>query len=154
MKYTRLFLFVILCSSLSFCSSIKDGKSSIPQGVFGKVTWAEGNFMPSPDRPQINRSVGVERTVYVYSLTKMSEAEGEAPLFLRINTRLVAKVKANKEGYFQCKLPPGKYSIFTLEEEGKFFANLFDGEGNITPFQVTAKEVTRYDINVNYKAAY
>ena len=66
----------------------------------------------------------------------------------------MAQLKTNKEGYFQCKLPPGKYSIFTLEEDGKFFANLFDGEGNITPFEVKKGEVTRYDISINYKAAF
>ena len=144
----------LLCCLFSFCSSIKDGKSSIKQGVFGKVTWMQGNFMPSPDRSPAKESSPALRTIYIYSLTKLSEIEGEAPLFSKVSTRLIAKVKTNKDGYFQCKLAPGKYSIFTLEEEGKFFGNLFDGEGNITPFEVKAEEVTRYDINVNYKAAF
>ncbi len=154
MKYTRIFLFAILCCSLSFCSSIKDGKSSIKQGVFGKVTWMQGNFMPSPDRQPAKESTPALRTVYIYKLTKLSATEGDSPLFTKINGALVAKVKTNKDGYFQCKLAPGKYSIFTLEEDGKFFANLFDGEGNITPFEVKVGEVTRYDISVNYKAAF
>ncbi len=154
MKYTRIFLFGMLCCLLSFCSSIKDGKSTIKQGIFGKVTWMEGNFMPSPDRQVAKESTPALRTVYIYALTKLSEAEGEAPLFSKINTVLVAKVKTNKEGYFQCKLAPGNYSIFTLEEGNKFFANLFEGDGSITPFEVKEGEVTRYDINVNYKAAF
>lgn len=154
MKYTRLFLFAMLCFLLSYCSSIKDGKSTIKQGVFGKVTWMQGNFMPSPERSQAKESTPALRTIYIYSLTKLSKIEGEAPLFSKVKTRLIAKVKTNKDGYFQCKLAPGKYSVFTLEEEGKFFANLFDGEGNITPFEIKEEQVTRYDIHVNYKAAF
>ena len=154
MKYTRIFLFTMFSCSLSFCSSVKDGKSSIKQGVFGRVLWMQGNFMPSPDRPQRNGGTPALRTIYIYSYTKLSQAEGESPLFSKINNDLVAQLKTNKEGYFQCKLPSGKFSIFTLEEDGKFFANLFDGEGNITPFEVKKGEVTRYDISINYKAAF
>ena len=144
----------MFCCALSFCSSVKDAKSSIKQGVFGRVLWMQGNFMPSPDRPQQNGGTPAVRTIYIYSSTKLSEAEGESPLFSKINKDVIAQVKTNKQGYFQCKLPPGKYSIFTLEDDGKFFANLFDGEGNITPFEVKEDSVTRYDINVNYKAAF
>ncbi len=154
MKYTRLFLFAMLCCSFSFCSSVKDGKSSIHQGVFGKVIWLQGNFMPSPDRQSTKNGSAAQRTIYIYSLTKFGETQGESPLFLTINTPLVAKVKTNKEGYFQCKLAPGRYSIFTLEEDGKFFANISDGEGNITPFEVKVGEVTTNDISINYKAAF
>ena len=154
MKYTRIFLLAIFSCSLSFCSSIKDGKSSIKQGVFGRVLWMQGNFMPSPDRPQHNGGKPALRTIYIYAQTKLSATEGESPLFSKINNDLVAQLKTNKTGYFQCKLPPGKYSIFTLEEDGKFFANLFDGEGNITPFEVKEGSVTTHNISVNYKAAY
>ncbi len=154
MKYTRIFLFVMLSSSLSFCTGIKDSKSSIKQGVFGRVLWMQGNFMPSPDKPQRKENTPALRTVYIYKVTKLSETEGESPLFSKINKDLVAKVKTNKEGYFQCKLAPGNYSIFTLEDDGRFFANLFDGVGNITPFEIKVGEVMRYDININYKAAF
>jgi hypothetical protein len=154
MKYTRIFLFAMFCCSLSFCASIQDGQPSIKQGVFGRVLWQQGNFMPSPDRPQQKESIPTMRIVYIYKLTKISEAEGEAPLFSKINTNLVAKVKTNKEGYFQCKLTAGKYSIFTLEEGGKLFGNLFDGNGSITPFEVKKGELTTLNININYKAFY
>ena len=151
MNYTRTLLLVMLSFS---CTTIKDGKSSIKLGVFGRVLWMEGNFMPSPDRTQSKVSTPAHRTIYIYKLIKLSEVEGESPLFSRINGKLIAKTKTNKEGYFQCKLTPGKYSIFTVEEDGLFFANLFDGEGNINPFEVKADEVTRVDININYKAAF
>jgi hypothetical protein len=154
MKYTRLFLVVVLCCSFSFCSGVKDGQASIKQGVFGRVLWQQGNFMPSPDRPKQKNGIPAVRTLYIYQLTKFNETEGELPLFSKINTHFIAKIKTNKDGYFQCKLKPGKYSIFTLEEGGKFFASLSDGEGNIAPVEVKAGEITKYDINVNYKAAF
>jgi hypothetical protein len=154
MKYTRLFLFALLSTSLSFCNTIRDGKSTIRQGVFGKVLWLEGNFMPSPDKPKARDGVPALRTVYIYELTKLGNVEGDAPLFAKINKSVIAKVKTNKEGFFQCKLKPGKYSIFTLEEDGKFFANLFEGDGSIASFEVKEGQVTTYDININYKAAY
>lgn len=110
--------------------------------------------MPSPDRPQAKNETPAVRTVYIHELTKLSDAEGEAPLFAKINSSLVAKVKTNQDGYFQYKLKPGKYSIFTQEEDGKFFASLFEGDGSIASFEVKEGEVTTYHISVNYKAAY
>lgn len=151
MKYIGTFLLIMLGVS---CTTIKEGQSTIKQGVFGRVLWMEGNFMPSPDKPKPTVDMPAHRTIYIYTLTKLSETEGESPLFSRINSKLIAKVKTNKEGYFQCKLAPGKYSIFTLEEGGLFFANLFDGEGTITPFEVTKGSVTTYNISINYKAAF
>ena len=144
----------IIIVMLSFCSSVKNDKVSIKQGVSGRVIWMEGNFMPSPDRAPDRVGKPAVRTVYIYKETKLAQTEGEAPLFSKIEGDLIAKVKTNKEGYFQCKLSPGKYSIFTLEEDRKFFANLFDGDGNIASFEVKTNEVTKYNISVNYKAAF
>lgn len=154
MNYTRLFLFAILCCSLSFCSAVKNGEPSIKQGIFGKVLWLEGNFMPSIGQSSQKTITPTMRTVYIYKRTKVSETEGEMPLFSKINSVLVAKVKTNKEGFFQCKLAAGTYSIFTLESNGKFFASVTDGDGNIAPVEVRDGEVTKYEVNINYKAAY
>ncbi|RZK41152.1 MAG: carboxypeptidase regulatory-like domain-containing protein [Pedobacter sp.] len=132
----------------------KPRKVSIKQGVFGQVLWLEGNFMPSPDQPNRSKSLGVVRDVYIYKAIKVNQTTGESPLFSNINGELVAKVKTNKIGYFQCSLAPGKYSVFTAEEDSKFFGSISDGEGYINPFEVQAGQVTRFDISINYKAAY
>lgn len=150
----KLFLFAILTFGVISCASIKDGKPSIKQGVFGKVTWSQGNFMPSPDAPKANDSKAVVREIHIYKITNLSEAEGVSPLFTKLKTQLIAKVKTDTSGYFQCKLKPGKYSIFTAEEDGKLFANLFEGDGSIMPFEVKTNEVTTVNININYKAFY
>jgi hypothetical protein len=154
MKYTRIFLFTMCCFLLSFCTTLKDGKSTIKQGVFGRVLWVEGNMMPSPDRPQAKEGTPVVRTVYIYELTKLGDTEGEAPLFSGVKSKLIAKVATNKAGYYQCELAPGRYSIFTGEEGGQFFASLFEGDGAIASFEVKQGEVLTYPIQVNYKAAY
>jgi hypothetical protein len=158
MKYTILFLFAITTFFLSSCSVIKDGKPTISQGVFGRVLFLQGNQMPSPDKKNTGGKPAM-RKILIYELTKLNETEGQSPLFKEIKSRLVATVTSNTEGYFQCKLPIGKYSIFTEEKEADanvklFFANLFEGNGEITPFEVIANKISRYDIKINYKAYY
>ncbi len=133
---------------------IKHDQPTIKQGVFGKVLWLEGNVMPSPDAPNRGAGRAAVRTLQIYELTYLNQVEGQSPLFTKINTKLVATVKSNKEGYFQCQLKPGKYSIFTLEDDGHRFANLFEGNGEIAAFEVKAKAVTTYSITINYKAFY
>lgn len=150
----RLFLFAMLSFVLISCAVISDGKPSIKQGVFGQVVWLQGNLMPSPNVPNLNSNKTVVRDVYIYELTNLKQTEGETPLFTKVNTHLIAKAKTDTNGYFQCKLKPGKYSIFTVEEEGRLFANLFEGDGSIMPFEVKANEVITVNIRINYKAFY
>jgi hypothetical protein len=154
MKYTIIFLFALSSLSLASCLIIKDGKPTIKQGVFGRVLWLQGNVMPSPDAPNRGTGKPAERSLQIYEITKLDQVEGQAPLFTKVKTKLVATTKTDKEGYFQCRLKPGKYSIFTVEEEGKLFANLFEGNGEITPFEVKANEVVTYHITINHKAFY
>ena len=133
---------------------IKDGKPSIKQGVFGRVLWLQGNVMPSPDAPNRGTGKPAERTLQIYAVTKLDQVEGQAPLFTKVTTKLMATTKTDKDGYFQCKLKPGRYSVFTVEEDGKLFANLFEGNGEITPFEVKTNEVVTYHITINHKAFY
>jgi hypothetical protein len=154
MKYTRLFLFILSILLLNSCAVVKDGKPSIVQGVFGQVREVRGNQMPSPDVKVSGGGVPVLRTVQIYQLTHIKNTEGQSPLFTSVKTVLVGSVKTDKSGYFQCKLPAGKYSIFTKEEDGKLFASLSAGDGQLTPFEVKENEITRYDIMINHRAAY
>ena len=116
MKYTILFLFAINTFLWSSCAVIKDDKPTISQGVFGRVLFLQGNQMPSPDKKNTGGNP-VIRKILIYELTKLNEMEGQSPLFKKVKSKLVATVTSNSEGYFQCKLPTGKYSIFTEEEE-------------------------------------
>jgi hypothetical protein len=154
MKYTTISLLVIISFLLSSCGAVKNGNYSIKQGVFGKVVWIQGNMMPSPDLPVSGNGKSAQRMIKIYEHTNFSQVNGEAPLFVNVNTKLIKTIKSDRNGYYQAKLLPGKYSIFTLEEDGKLFANLFDGEGLISAFEVKTNEVVTFDIKINYKAHY
>ncbi len=145
-----------LCLLIPFmsCSMQKEGAPKIKQGVFGTITWVEGNMMPSPDAPKSAGSKPVEREIKIYEAVTFKQTKGEAPLFTSVEGKLVKTVKSNAKGFFECELPVGNYSVFTVEEGGKLFANNFDGNGLINAVDVTQKGVVKLDIQINYKAAY
>lgn len=149
-KLTSCLLFLTL---LSACAITKSGNAFIQQGVSGQVVWTEGNQMPGIGSQSGRSSKPVARTIKIYELTRNSDVTGASPLFSQVKSKLIATVKTNDKGMFSCELAPGMYSIFTVEQE-KLFASLGDGAGNIAPVEVKANEVTKYDININYSAAY
>ncbi|RAU84100.1 collagen binding domain-containing protein [Pontibacter arcticus] len=126
---------------------------SIKQGIAGQVFWQQGNQMPSPDAPRRSSKNGVQRTVYIYTLTNTSKAKATGVFYSNIQTKLVTQVITDANGNFTVSLEPGKYSLFTKEEEG-LFANLMDGEGNIYPVEVQQNQVTRIEFLINYNATY
>ncbi len=135
MKYTTLFLLVMISFFLISCTSLKNGQYTIKQGVFGKVTWIQGNMMPSPDLPASGLRKPSQRTIKIYEYTNLNQVNGEAPLFTNVKTKLIKILKSDENGYYQANLLPGKYSIFTVEKGDKLFANTFDGEGLISAFE-------------------
>jgi len=128
-------------------------------GVKGSVFWLEGNQMPSitPDGQESNRNPKgekVDRTLYIYEATTMTQAEGSPPLYTKASTRLVKKVET-KNGDYNVALPPGEYTIFTLEpkENNALFASEFRGQ-YINPVTVPATGFVTKDITINYKATF
>lgn len=127
---------------------------SIEQGIAGKVIWVSGNHMPSPDAPRSGGSKGIARTVYIYELTKGNQVSTSEGVFhTNIKSKLVKQVTSDANGHFEVKLEPGKYSLFTKEEQG-LYANLFDGENNIFPVEVNKGQVTKVEFTINYAATY
>jgi hypothetical protein len=143
-------LFVVLAQMANGCSKID-------QGIQGEVRWLEGNLMPTISEDPAERApqhgAPVEREILIYELTPMEQAEGQPPLFSKVNSTLVQQIKTNDKGQFAVELPAGRYSVFVKEEEG-LFANQFDGAGNINPITVYQDSVQTILIEVNYKAAY
>lgn len=97
--------------------------------------------------------VGLQRTVRIHELTHINQARLGDGLFGDIETALVAEIETDESGNFSVSLPPGKYSIFTVEEDG-YFANIFDLDSYINPFEVREGEWTQANILINYQAAY
>ena len=155
-KYSNLIYLCIL--SLFLFSSCKTNKIST-QGIKGQIYWVEGNQMPQatagdkPESASPTTKKPVKRTIQIHQLTHINEASLGDYLFGNIETPLVASVETNKEGEFSVELPPGKYSIFTVEEKG-YFASIFDLDSYIHPVTVKEKEWNKVEIIIDYKASF
>ncbi len=133
---------------------VQEQQATIKQGIAGRVVWEAGNQMPSPDVPRSSGRKGVQRQVFVYELTSGTQATTTDGVFhTNIQTNLVTQVVTDANGYFAVSLEPGRYSVFTREEQG-LYANLFDGQNNIYPVEVKQGEVTQVEFLINYNATY
>ncbi|UII32377.1 carboxypeptidase regulatory-like domain-containing protein [Fulvivirga ulvae] len=146
MKYVLLFLMAV-----SFIACKSSTAQQVLQGIKGQVLWFEGNFMPGPG--QSNKGKPVHRTVLIYEVTSMNNVVQENQLYEKVPSKLIKTIETDENGNFSIHLPPGRYSVFTKEENG-LFANVFDGEGNINPVTVKPGEMTEITIDINYKAVY
>jgi len=151
--YLAIFCSVITLLAFSCASRNPGQEKSIVEGISGRVSVQEGNMMPGPGIKQ-GSSKGSQRTVYIYAVTTGAQAEGNGPLYKAIHQPLIAKVKTDGKGFFQCKVPAGTYSVFTGEQDGQFFASLSNGKGELNPVEVSAGKVSVCDIVVNHKAVY
>lgn len=135
-------------------AQLQEQAITIEQGIAGKILWESGNQMPSPDTPRNSGKRGVKRTVFIYELTNGSQATTTEGVFhTNIQTKLVSQVVTDANGFFEIRLEPGTYSIFTKEDQG-LYANLFDGQNNIFPVEVKKGEVTTIEFLINYNATY
>ncbi|AKP50092.1 carboxypeptidase regulatory-like domain-containing protein [Cyclobacterium amurskyense] len=154
-KFSNLiYLFILVLFVFSSC---KTNKTST-QGIKGKVFWVEGNQMPQASQETATSfspagKKPVIRTINIHQLTHINEANLGDYLFGNIETPLVVSVETNNEGEFSVMLPPGKYSLFTVEEKG-YFASIFDLDGYIHPVKVEKNEWSQVEIIIDYKASY
>ena len=124
------------------------------QGIEGHVYRISGNQMPSPDiKPA--KPAGISTTLYIYELTNLNQTvkQDHSPFYSAILTRLVKQSESGKDGYFKVNLPAGRYSIF-VKIDSLYFANLLDGNNNISPVTVLPNTMTKIDIKVDYDASY
>ena len=131
---------------------------AIEQGVWGRVLFWEGDFMPTPDPDNSRGTItGVSRLVQFHEPTRRSDATpvddiSRGPFYRSVGKPLVANIVSNDSGYFQMGLEPGVYSIFVREEE-LWYANLDDGT-YLQPVRVFPDSVTRFDIDITYIATF
>lgn len=139
-------------------STKKTPETDTGGGIRGQVFWVEGNRMP-----QANQSAGqpgfppekkpIQRTLRIHQLTHINQASLGDYLFGDIETALVAEVQTDESGFFEVPLPPGTYSLFTVEENG-YFANVFDLDSYVHPVTVTENAWETTQITINYMASY
>ena len=144
---------------LASCKFAELGESSaavtISQGVYGLVSFTEGNCMPGIGMNNSCRTCPVKRTVRFYETTNESDAVRTAPagsFYNSFKTRLVAETESDLNGFYQLALPPGNYTMVVVED-GKLYASYFDGSGAINPVSVSSGK-KRVDFSITYKAVY
>ncbi len=135
-----------------------NAKIAISQGVAGTVVFTEGNCMPpiidNATDPTRCMRYPVQRTIHVYESTHNSQAEDVGGGFHRsLETRKITTVQSDAEGFFGVDLPPGNYSLF-IEEDGKLYANRWDGKGNIQTVDIQPGEVKFVQIDITYSAVF
>jgi hypothetical protein len=155
-----LFFFTV-CWLLSACkttkpiATVENCNAEIIQGIEGNILFREGNWMPGPDMNPEQKGSGVQRDVYIYELTKMSQTtpNEERVFFSDIKTKFIKKITSSPDGCFKVSLPVGRYSLFVVEE-GKLYANRFDGEMHIFPVLVEEGNLTHVQFIIDHKATY
>jgi len=160
-----LVLMTISCNPNSSSYRVSNCAVKINQGVYGRVFWMAGNQMPGigigppkqKSKDDKQKTKPVKRQLLVYPLMSRSQLQVSGRLFQVPEAKPFATTLSDEDGCFQLKLPPGKYSVFTLEEDKgqkHMFANIFDGQGNANPIEVKSMALTELNININYKAVF
>lgn len=145
-------LLAMVVSGIVLTACVAKRPKKIQQGVEGVITQLTGNQMPMVGKPAAKpRPLAAE--VFFYEATTVQQAQGTIPVFSKVNTRMVAKVKSDATGHYQVALAPGSYSIFIKQSTG-LFASETDGAGVLTPVTVVAGQVSQRNITVTLGAAF
>ena len=147
-RHTYLYLTVLPLLLLAAGCTKLQTEPTIQEGIYGSVIERYGDWMPTiigqypkgGERP-------IQREVYVYEYTKMSDVKTFGYVHFDMDTMptaLVAWTQSSKNGFFEIALPAGTYSVF-IEDEGKLYSDQIDGLGGLNPITVKqgeAREVT------------
>jgi hypothetical protein len=125
-------------------------KVSLNIGVAGTLLKKDGNCMPMIGSSGTScRTYPVSRTIMIYDYTTTNEVDGWGPSYKAVRSRLVAQCIADKDGFFQVAVNPGKYSIF-IKENDNFYANSYDGQGGIQSITVKNDSVNIITLVLDY----
>ena len=126
---------------------------TINQGVYGVIMERYGDFMPGASSEHGERYV--RREIYVYEYTLPSQMTFTTPYWNAwevtpetMPTRLIAKTKSSKNGFYQIQLPAGKYSIFVLDRGMLNYSRGYMGmenDGGMNPITINPGEVREYN---------
>lgn len=133
-----------------------EGKVTITTGIWGTVSMLQGNCMPIVD-PNVCSHCPAKRVVRVYEYTMPNKAvpsNNSSIFYDSFSTQLIAETEADEDGFYQLNIPPGHYTIVTIEE-GKIFAGGTDGAGGLSPFTIENNtELKNINLIRTYKAAF
>jgi len=160
MRFITLLLIALLLSAtpiLAQKSQKIKSHTHLNQGIYGKVEFLEGDFMPGPGGGAKGSKTGVKRKIYLFSpalnLNTMPDLEVEGS-FVRVGERNpVYKTTSSRDGKYRLPAKPGTYSIIIVEEEG-LYCNGSDGTATLCPITIHKNEWELMDVQVNYKEVY
>jgi hypothetical protein len=157
-------LLIVLVVCFSGCSNATDPcehrfeyptmhpeRVAVPEGVWGLVAFWDGDFMPLCPSGTIDP---VGRELRIHTLTQLDQVEEDdlGGFYAEVRTSEVARVWSDADGFFQVGLPPGQYSLFSLEDT-VLYANRFSAEG-INPFTVLADTVVSVIFDITWNSTH
>ena len=159
-------LLLVSCDEEPTTSLVPDSNENltpIAQGVYGRVLFWEGDFMPTyPEGDSGGEIYPVVRDVCIFEAVRYDDIEWsyvelepgyDAHVAAAVPSDLVRITWSNPNGYFGAELPPGRYSIF-VREHGYYYANLVDWEGYVFPVEVDEGEAVGVQFDITYMATY
>lgn len=132
--------------------------NNYPQGISGKVVELLGDHMPAPNAPNSPTSAGgkkggVKRQIAVFPLSQVQE-NSNYDGFHPLNTEeMIATTFSDEDGNFKIGLPVGTYTLVVWEVD-KWYANSFDGKGNINPIKVEENKFTETTLQITHRATF
>ncbi len=136
--------------------SRNESKVTVGNGVWGTVTFTEGDCMPRIGGKSTCKTCPVQRTVRIYNYTTLNDVVDDAnphdSFYTSFNTTLIKEVEADTNGFFQAELPAGTYTVVVIEN-GKLYANSFNGQAGINPINI-GNGKKKLNLSINWKAAY
>jgi len=158
----RTFLVICGIAIMAGCSGDNDSAKpispapSIEQGIYGRVEFWEGDFMPVvlPDEPS-GTVTPVKRKIFFFEKTTFNDVvqEGYGAFYSEIKTNLMATAESGTDGRYEISLPPGDYSVFVREND-LYYANGSNGDGYIWMVTVPPDETTEYIIKITHTATF
>ena len=132
-----------------------EAKVTVSNGIWGTVSFLEGNCMPIVGPGSGCKECPVKRAVRIYQYTTSAQATpwGTSTVFFHsFSTQLVKEVIPDSEGFFQTELPPGQYTMVVVED-GKLYASGRDGQGGINSFTHQGGQ-KKINFRITYKAVF
>jgi hypothetical protein len=125
---------------------------TIAEGLWGDVWFWDGDFMPVCPAGSVTPAV---REIRIHQVARLDDVTPgpRASFYASVHTPLVATVQSDRFGFFEAELPPGAYSVFSVEDT-LLYASGFGGEGEINPAEVLPGRVTSVRFDITWRASF
>lgn len=130
-------------------------KITIEEGLSGTMLRREGDCMRGPGPGESTCILyPVPKRIKIFEYTHISQTSREiGQYYTRVDTKLIATVQSDGEGFFQIPLPAGTYSVFPVSEDGRYIVTGADGQGGLNPLVAEEGEVPHYRL-IHNRAAF